>query len=161
MGNLGNFWDLNDYINAKEAWIAPQGYDHRKILFRKFAGYDTTGNLSNPDETFRVPKYNARADHAWISFVKVFDTVKGGYFTTGDLDVYTGFRVQGYSPSYTLQPGTVIAEYAGDEIIWNGKVWVPSDEVEPIQFGYQAKQVWWRSVLRRADRSGQGNVVGP
>lgn len=161
MGNLGNFWDLNDYTNAKEAWTAPQGYDHRRIFFRKFDGYETQGNQTNPNETFRSAKYTTRADHAWISFVKVFDTVKGGYFTTGDLDVYTTFRIQGFSPAYTLGTGVVVGEYAGDEIIWNGKVWVPSDEVEPIQFGYQAKQVFWRTVLRRADRSGQGNTVGP
>jgi hypothetical protein len=161
MGNLGNFWDLNDYINAREAWIAPQGYNHRSIIVMKFAGYETSGTGVNPDEQFRAPKYTARSDHAWISQVKVFDTVKGGYFTTGDLDIYTTFRIQGYTPAYTLPSGVNVTEYAGDQIIWNGKVWVVSDQVEPVQFGYQAKEVWWRTVLRRTDRAGQGNVVGP
>lgn len=161
MGNLGNFWDLNDYTNAKEAWIAPQGYDHRKIRFMKFASYDVTGNLEIPDETFRKEVYHEREDHVWISFVKVFDTVKGGYFTTGDIDVYSNFLIQGYSAAYSLPTGVQIPEYAGDKIVWNGKVWTVADEVEPIQFGYQAPQVWYRSVLRRSDRAGVGTSVGP
>lgn len=161
MGNLGNFWDLNDYINAKEAFIAPQGYDQRLITFMKFAGYDTTGNLESADETFRTAKYHSRSDHVWLSQVKVFDTVRGGYFTTGDLDVISNFMIQGYTAAYTLPSGVVIKEYAGDQILWNGKLWVVADQVEPVQFGYMAKQVWWRSVLRRNDASGQPNTVGP
>lgn len=161
MGNLGNFWDLNDFINAKEAWIAPQGYTHRKILFQQFAGYETQGNLVKPDETFRLPKYNVRAEHIWISFIKVFDTVKGGYFTTGDLDCYSNFKIQGFTPAYSLTEGVEISEYAGDQIVWNGQLWACTDVVEPIQFGYQAPQVWWRTTLRRSDRTSQGNTVGP
>lgn len=161
MGNLGNFWDLNDYVNAKEAWIAPQGYTHRLITFMKFTEYNVTGNLESPDETFRTVKYHSRSDHIWISQVKVFDTVKGGYFTTGDLNVISNFLIQGYSPGYTLPTGVPIGEYGGDQILWNGKVWAVADQVEPVQFGFMAKQIWWSTVMRRADRSGQGNTVGP
>lgn len=162
MGTLGNNWQASEWQDMKDAWLGTRGYTDRQIIFRKFLDYETKGNSSVTIETFRVPNYAARAEHAWLSSVKVFDTVKGGYFTTGDLDVYSNFRIQGFSPGYTLPNGTVIPEYAGDEIIWNGKVWVVADQIEPVQpGGYQAPQIWWRSVLRRTDRSGVGNVVGP
>jgi len=161
MGYLGNYWSLADWQNMKDAWFSGQGYDHRQVVFRQFAGFETRGNPANPDEQFRRKKYTSRGEHIWISSVKVFDTVKGGYFTTGDLDCYSSFRIQGYTPAYTLPSGVVVTEYAGDEILWNGKVWVVADMIEPVQpGGYQAPQIWWRTVLRRTDRSGQGNVVG-
>lgn len=163
MGTLGNNWSASEWQDMKDSWLGTRGYSDRQIVFRKFLEYETKGSaLTNSDESFRVAKYAVRAEHAWLSNVKVFDTVKGGYFTTGDLDCYTTFRIQGYSPAYTLPSGTVVGQYAGDEILWNGKIWVVADMIEPVQpGGYQAPQIWWRTVMRRTDRSGAGNVVGP
>ncbi len=161
MGNLGNFWTAADWQNATELWLSTQAYNHRQIIFRKFTGYETKGPSTLPDQQFRAKKYKTRAEHVWLSQVKVFDTVKAGYFTTGDLDINTTFRVQGYSAAYTLPSGVTVPEYGGDEIVWNGKVWVVADQVEPVQFGYQGAQVWWRTVLRRVDRAGVGNTIGP
>jgi len=162
MGTLGNNWQASEWQDMRDAWLGTRGYADRQVLFRKFLEYEKMGRVTIPDETFRTPKYAIRAEHVWLSNVKVFDTVKGGYFTTGDLDVYSTFRIQGYSAAYTLPSGVVIPEYAGDEILWNGKVWVVADMIEPVQpGGYQAPQIWWRSILRRTDRSGIGNVVGP
>jgi hypothetical protein len=161
MGTLGNNWSASEWQDMKDSWLGTRGFVDRQVIFRKFLGYETRGNQSVHFESFRVVKYAQRADHVWISQVKVFDTVKGGYFTTGDLDVYTSFRIQGFSAGYTLPSGIVIKPYGGDEIVWNGKVWVVADQIEPVQFGYQAPQIWWRSVLRRTDRAGAGNVVGP
>jgi hypothetical protein len=161
MGTLGNNWSASEWQDMKDSWLGTRGYVDRQIVFRKFLSYETKGNPSIPLESFRIATYSTKAEHVWISQVKVFDTVKGGYFTTGDLDVYSNFRIQGFSPGYTLASGVVIPEYGGDEILWNGKVWQVADQIEPVQFGYQAPQIWWRSVLRRTDRSGIGNVVGP
>lgn len=162
MGTLGNNWQASEWQDMKDSWLGTRGYVDRQIVFRKFLEYEAKGNRSSTIETFRTPKYAERAEHVWLSNVKVFDTVKGGYFTTGDLDVYSTFRIQGFSAPYTLPSGVVIPEYAGDEILWNGKVWVVADMIEPVQpGGYQAPQIWWRSVLRRSDRSGVGNTVGP
>jgi len=161
MGTLGNNWEASEWQDMKDAWLGTRGYVDRQVIFRKFSCYETQGNQTNANETFRVAAYAERAEHCWLASVKVFDTVKGGYFTTGDLDCYTNFRVQGYTPAYTLDSGVVIPEYGGDEIIWNGKVWVVADQIEPVQFGYQAVQIWWRTVMRRTDRSGVGTTVGP
>lgn len=155
---LENFWQAADFENVRSAWLAAQQYSHKKIIFRKFTGYTTKGT---GEEKFRTPSFSARSDHLWLSNVKVFDTVKGGYFTTGDLDVYSTFQIRGFTPGYTLPSGVVIPEYAGDQIIWNGKLWVLADQIEPMQFGYLAGPVFWRSVLRRGDRTGQGITVGP
>jgi len=162
MGNLGNFWSATDWQNAQEQWLSTQQYNQRQITFMKFDSYVTQGNASNPDESYRSVKYRIRADHVWLSQVKVFDTVKGGYFTTGDLDVNSSFLIKGFSAAYTLRNGIVIPEYAGDQMIWNGKVWVVADQIEPVQLGGMlAAPTWWRSVLRRTDRSGIGDSPGP
>lgn len=156
-----NVWSLNDYLNARDAWFSTRDYVHRRVLLRKFQGWETAGNQPNPNETYRQAKYDQRMVTIWLSQVKVFDTVKGGYFTTGDLNVSSTYLLQGYSAQYSLPDGTVIPEYAGDFIIWNGKVWVIADQLEPVQFGTKVKQVWYNSVLRRADRSGLGTGPGP
>lgn len=162
MGTLGNNWQASEWQDMKDSWLGTRGYTDRQIVFRKFLDYETKGNPNIPSEIFRTPKYAERAEHIWLSNVKVYDTVKSGYFTTGDLDVYSSFRIQGFSSSYTLANGSVIPEYGGDEIRWNGKLWVVADMIEPIQVGgYQAPQIWWRTVLRRSDRSGAGTSVGP
>lgn len=159
MRDLGNRWDLNDFLNAKNSWTAQQGKSHVRVRIWKFNGYNTE-NSSNPNETFRTPVYEMREDHLWLSQVKVYDTVRGGYFTTGDLDVVSEMELQGYSAAYTLPTGTVIPEYAGDLVEWNGKLWEVADQLEPTQWGYQAAQVYFRSVLRRSQRSGSGIVPG-
>jgi len=161
MGNIGSFWSASDWVNAREAWMASGQWNHRRVTFKQFCGYNVSGNASKPDEMIRTVKYSTRLEHVWLSQVKVFDTVKEGYFTTGDLDVISEFQIRGYSPSYTLPDGTVILEYAGDILLWNGKAWAVADQVEPVQFGFLAAQVWWRTVLRRTDRSGLGTSVGP
>jgi hypothetical protein len=161
MGTLGNNWSAAEWQDMKDSWLGTRGYVDKQIIFRKFMSYDMRGNLSNTIETFRIAKYSQRSEHVWLSQVKVFDTVKGGYFTTGDLDIYSNFKMQGFTSGYKLPTGVVVKPYGGDEVIWNGKIWVIADQIEPVQFSYQAPQIWWRSVVRRADRSSQGNVVGP
>jgi hypothetical protein len=161
MGTLGNNWQASEWQDMKDAWLGTRGFVDRQVIFRKFLSLETKGNQNVDEEFFRVVNYAQRADHVWLSQVKVFDTVKGGYFTTGDLDIYSNFRIQGYSPGYTLPSGVVIKEYGGDQIVWNGKVWVVADQIEPVQFGYQAPQLWWKTTMRRTDRSGAGNTVGP
>jgi hypothetical protein len=156
-----NLWNLQDYLNAKDSWLSTRGYSNRRVLVRKFQGWVVAGNLSNDNETYREAKFSSRNDTVWLSQVKVFDTVKGGYFTTGDLNVSSTFILQGCSAAYTLPDGTVLPEYAGDEIVWNGKIWVVADQLDPIQFGTKTKQVWYNSVLRRAQRSGLGTTPGP
>jgi hypothetical protein len=161
MGDLGNSWRMSDFVNAQRAWIGQQSKSHRQIILWKFLEYETAGNLINPSETIRRIKYAQRLDHVWLSLVKVYDTVKGGYFTTGDLDVHSDFALQGYSASYTLPDNTIIPEYGGDVVQWNGKLWEVADQLEPVQWGYQAKQVFFHTVLRRTQRSGIGVQVGP
>lgn len=151
-------WSASDFNLARELFLGKGSWAHRRIIFRKFKNYASQG--TGP-EAFRVPAYDSRQESVWLSNVRVFDTVKGGYFTTGDLDVNSLFQIRGFSPAYTLEDSTPVAEYAGDEVIWNGKVWVVSDQVEPIQFGPTAGVVYWRTVLRAADRSGPGITVGP
>src|ERR1700733_10684020 len=121
MGTLGNNWQASEWQDMKDAWLGTRGYTDRQIVFRKFLEYEAKGNQNVTIESFRTPKYAQRAEHIWLSNVKVFDTVKGGYFTTGDLDVYSTFRIQGFTSQYSLPSGVVIPEYAGDEVEWNGK----------------------------------------
>jgi len=165
--DLGNQWTLNDFLNAKEAWLATQSMNHKRVRVFKFEVYETAGtqvnpgtNVVNPNEQFRTPKYSVRLDHVWLSQVKVFDTVKRGYFTTGDLDVYSEFSLQGYSPAYLTIDGVNIPEYAGDLIEWNGKLWEVADQLEPVTWGVLADQVFYRTVLRRTQRTGIGVAVG-
>lgn len=161
MGDFGNFGTLEDWKNVRDAWLGSAGKSHRKIRFYTFQEYETMGNQSNPNETFRKQKYTVREDHAWLSFVKVFDTVKGGYQTTGDIDVVSEFPIRGYSAFYTLPSGVAIPEYAGDLVEWNGKLWEVADVLELIQFGMNAPQAWYHTVMRRTNLSGQGITVGP
>lgn len=156
-----NQWSLTDFLNAKDAWFTTRGYTNRKVLVSKFQGWVNAGNPNNANEQFREAKYAVRLETVWLSQVKVYDTVKQGYFTTGDLTVSSSFVLQGYSASYTLPNGTVLPEYAGDEIVWNGKIWVVADQLDPVQFGVKTKQVWYTTTLRRAQRSGLGNNSGP
>jgi hypothetical protein len=161
MGDLGNNWTLNDYTNAKYAWLATIQKDHRKVIVYKFIDYQTEGNQCNPNETLRLPTYGKRLDSIWLSMVKVYDTVKGGYFTTGDINVYSEFLVQGYSPAYTTADGNVIPEYAGDLIEWNGKLWAVADMLEPIQWGFLSKQVFYCTIMRKTQRTSIGVKIGP
>ena len=161
MGDLGNFFDLNDYVNARRAWLESTGKSKKKVRIHTFEGYETLGNQTKPDETFRKQRYVARIEYVWLSNVKVFDTVKRGYFTTGDLDVYSEFYLRGFSPSYTLPNGVVVGEYSGDLVEWNGKLWEVADQLEPVTWGPFTAQVWYRTVLRRTQRSGIGIEVGP
>lgn len=156
-----NQWGLLDFLNAKDAWFSTRGYANRKVLVAKFQGWVNAGNPNNPNEQFREAKYATRQETVWLSQVKVYDTVRGGYFTTGDLNVSSSFVLQGYSAAYTLPNGTVLSEYAGDEIVWNGKIWVVADQLDPVQFGAKTKQVWYTTVLRRAQRSGLTTNTGP
>lgn len=155
-----NQWNLPDFLNAKDAWFSTRGYVNRKVLVSKFQGWVNAGNKNNVNEQFREARHAVRNDTVWLSQVKVYDTVKGGYFTTGDLTVASSFVLQGYSAAYTLPNGTVIPEYAGDEIVWNGKIWVVADQLDPVQFGAKTTQVWYVTVLRRAQRSGLTTTTG-
>lgn len=161
MGDLGNIWTLNDYVNAKQAWLASQSKSHRYINVFKFIDYQLGGNPTNPNEALRIPMYGKRKDHVWIAMVKVYDTVKGGYFTTGDLQLYSEYVLQGYSPAYLTTEGVNIPEYAGDLIEWNGKLWSVADQLEPIQWGYLSPQVMYCTVMRKTQRTNIGIKVGP
>jgi len=159
--SLDNYWDLNDYNLARDGFLMAQGYNSHRVIVRKFRSFE----FKNPDrpavERYRVPVYAERQDTIYLSQVKVFDTVKAGYFTTGDLDVNTTFQLFGQSPALILPNGVKLNENAGDQIIWNGKIWQVADQVEPIIQGYKGQVIFWRSVLRRIDRSGQGTSSGP
>lgn len=161
MGDMGNWGGLTDYINARQAWLESSGKNQKRVKIHVFQGYDTIGNVTKPDETFRKQKYGVRFEYVWLSSVKVFDTVKGGYFTTGDLDVYSEFYIRGYTAAYTLPNGETNDEYAGDIVEWNGKLWEVSDQLEPVTWGVVANQVLYRTVLRRTQRVGLGIEVGP
>ena len=158
MSPVDNYPQASDWVNMRDNFLASLGYVGRTVLFRKFKNYSTQGSGL---ESHRITVYNERTETIYLSNVRVFDTVEGGYFTTGDLDVATSFQIRGYSPAYTLPDNTVISEYAGDEIIWNGRVWVPADQIEPKPFGPRSGIVYWRSVLRVTDRSAQGLTPGP
>lgn len=166
--DLGNQWTLNDYMNAKNAWLAGQNKNHRRVRVYKFENYSTVGtqsnsgtNVVNPNELFRQPVFKSRLDHVFLSQVKVFDTVRGGYFTTGDLDVYSEFVLQGYSAGYLTVSGIPIPEYVGDMIEWNGKLWEVADQLDPVSWGFQAEPVYYHTVLRRTQRTNLGITGGP
>jgi hypothetical protein len=158
--SLDNIWTASDSNLVRDSFLAAGSYLHRQVLFRKFTGYSTLGSSANIDEMIRTPRYAVRTGHVWLSQIKVFDTVKGGYFTTGDLDVASSFIIQGYSSAYTLSDGTVIPEYAGDEIVWNGKLWSVADQLEPVQAGMQSPIIFYRTTLRRSDRAGTEQGAG-
>jgi len=161
MADLGNYRDINDYLNVRDSWLSSMGKSNKRVRVHIFLEYESVGNKENRNETFRRAKYASRFDHAFLSNVKVFDTVKGGYFTTGDLDVYTEYPLRGFSAAYSLPNGVQIPEYAGDLIEWNGKFWEVADQLEPVTAGVVAKQVWYRTVLRKTNRAGIGLEVGP
>ncbi len=160
MGDLGNFFDLNDYTNVRRSWLEAAAKGQKQVRVWVFQGYDILGNQANPNETFRKQKYVAKNANVYLSNVKVYDTVKRGYFTTGDLDVYSEFYIRGYSSAYTLATDVKVDEYAGDLVEWNGKLWEVSDQLEPVTVGILTNQVWYRTVLRRTQRSGTGIEVG-
>lgn len=160
MGDLGNFFDLNDHLNTRNAWLESMGKAYKKVRVYTFESYETAGNQTNPNETFRRVKYSGRDEFVWLSMVKVYDTVKAGYFTTGDLDVYSEFPLRGFSPAYGLPSTVNVSEYSGDIVDWNGKLWEVADQLEPVTSGVHANQVWYRTLLRRTNRSGIGIEVG-
>jgi hypothetical protein len=160
MGGLSNIWGIEDYVNARDAFLSDSQWVDFHVIFRQFRGYEAKNSDQTPLEQFRVAIYDERAEQLWLNSVKVYDTVKAGYFTTGDLDVNSFFQMQGYTPGYTLPNGDVIEEYAGDQVIWNGRLWTVSDQIEPVQFGIIPQAVYWRTVLRATDRTGQGTTPG-
>ena len=154
---IENVPDASDFMNLRDAAIAQLGYVARNILFRKFMGYNFTGTGM---ERFRTATYAERGETVWLSQIKAFDVSRGGRFTTGDLDVYSIFQIQGFSASIDLPNDTQVGEYGGDQIIWNGKLWVVADQVEPVPFGPMTEAIFYRTVLRHADRRGQGVTPG-
>jgi hypothetical protein len=156
---IGVGWQASDWQNVRDSWLAGAVWNQRHVVFRKFLHYDAQGTTE--DETARFPVYQTIGKDIWLSQIKVYDTVKGGYFTTGDLDCTSEFLVQGASAGYKLPNGVVVPENAGDEIIWNGKIWKVADQVDPVQQGLQGGHIYYRTVLRRTDRSGLGVSSGP
>jgi hypothetical protein len=161
MGDLGNWASLDDYRNARSSWLESSGRSQKRVRIHIYQGYELMGNQTNPNETFRKQRFSAKFDYIWISEVKVFDTVKGGYFTTGDLNVCSEIQLRGYSAAYTLPNGTTVDEYAGDLVEWNGKLWEVADQLAPITWGVLTNQVFYNTILRRTQRSGVGIEVGP
>lgn len=161
MGNLSNLWGIGDYINARDAFLSESQWVQFQVIFRQFRSYEGKNSDRTPLEQYKVPIYSSRAEYLWLSSVKVYDTVKGGYFTTGDLDVNSFFQMRGFTEGYILPNGTTVKEYGGDQVIWNGKLWIVSDQVEPVQFGILPQAVYWRTVLRAVQRTGQGITPGP
>lgn len=161
MADVSNGWQLNDHLNVKKAWLGQMGKSHRRVRVYQFNGYELQGNTVNPSEAFRNATYKIRDDHVWLSAVKAFDQVRGGFFSTGDLDVNSEFPIQGNSPGLLLPDETSIPEYGGDLIQWNGQLFEVADVLEPVQFGFQALQIWYRTVLRKTNRAGIGVKVGP
>jgi len=161
MGFLSNLWDIGDFQNAREAFLSESQWVQFQVIFRQFRGYEQKNADQTPLSQFRAPVYDTRAEYVWLSNVKVYDTVKAGYFTTGDLDVNSFFQMKGYVAASILPDGTTITEYAGDQLIWNGRLWMVSDQIEPVQHGILPDPVWWRTVLRAVTRTGQGVTAGP
>lgn len=155
---LENYPSAADWQTFGENFRANLNWLSRTITFRKFQGFSMKG--ATGIEQHRVPQYTEREEIVWLADVKVYDTVKGGYFTTGDLDIHSPFQIQGFSPAYSLPNGEEVSEYGGDEIIWNGKIWVPSDQIEPRPLGPRSGIVFWRTVLRVTQRSSQGLGAG-
>jgi hypothetical protein len=160
MGNLANLWGIEDYLNARDAFLSESQWVQFQVVFRQFRSYEEKNSDKFIMEQFKKAVYSDRAEYLWLSNVKVFDTVKGGYFTTGDLDVNSFFQMRGFTEGYILPNGVRIKEYAGDQVIWNGKLWIVSDQVEPVQFGILPSAVYWRTVLRAVQRTGQGTTPG-
>jgi len=160
MSDLGNSWELNDYTNAEKAWAGQANKSHHQVIVWKFDGYDAGKNI-NPNEVVRTPRYIKRSDHVWLSTLKGFDAAKAGIFLPGDISVNSTFLIQGYSAAYTLPDGMPVPEYSGDYIQWNGSLWAVADQLEPIQWGYDSRQVFYVSILRRNQRVGDNSRVGP
>lgn len=154
---IDNYPQASDWANMRDNFLVSLGYSARTARFHKFQAFASNGTGI---EQFRTPVFISRNVVLWLSQVKVFDTVKAGYFTTGDLEVNTSFQIRGYSASFQLPGGSSVEEYAGDQIIWNGKIWIVSDQIEPVPFGPGTGIIYWRTVLRRMDRSGQGLSPG-
>ncbi len=115
--SIETYSSVSDWANLRESFHAQLTHQGRTVRFMQFAGYDEKGKDM---DKIRTPKYNVRSEIVWLSSVKAFDTTKGGYFTTGDLDVNSAFEIKGFSPAYEIY-GVEIPEYAGDKIEWNGK----------------------------------------
>lgn len=154
------YWQVEDYLNMRDGILAQAEYHNHEIVFRQFKGYAVSNEAGAVIEQFRTPLFYTLGTNAWLAPVKVFDTVKGGYFTTGDLQCQSTFQIQGYSPAYVLDDGTKINEYAGDQVIWNGKVWLVADQIDPRIAGFMAQPVLYNTTLRRVDRSSQGVTAG-
>lgn len=147
--DLGNFGGLDDYTNAKDAWIGSSGKSHRLVLYYAFQEYTSSGSAI-PDEKFRQIVYATKKTHIWLAFIKPQDTTVGGRFTTGDLDINSEFQLQGYQAPTTLPDGTVVPGRGSDLVGWNGKLWEVADVLEPIQWGYQEAQVFYHTVMRHS-----------
>ena len=160
MGDLGNFFDLNDYNNARKSWLESAGKSQKQVRVFLFQGYEVLGNQTNPNETFRKPKYVAKSDYVWLSSFTALDMLRDSRIQAGDLECYSEFLLRGFSSSYLLPNSVKVDEYAGDLIDWNGKLWEISDQLEPVTWGVQTQQVWYRVALRRTQRSGIGTEVG-
>jgi hypothetical protein len=161
MGELSNWsGDLNDYLNARKSWLESSGRSQKRVRIYIFQGYETMGNTTNPNETFRKQKYVVKNDSIWIAEVKVYDTVKQGYFTTGDLNICSETKLRGFSPAYLLPSGVRVDEYSGDIVEWNGKLWEVADQLAPITWGVLTDQVFFNCIIRRTNRSGIGTEVG-
>lgn len=161
MGDLGNFFDLNDFDNARKAWLESAGKSQKRVRIYIFQGYDTLGNRTNPNETFRKQKYVTKNDYVWLSSFSQLDLLRDSRIQAGDLECYSEFLLRGFSPSYILPNEKKVDEYAGDLIEWNGKLWEVSDQLEPVTWGVHTKQVWYRTAIRRTQRSGVGIEIGP
>lgn len=158
---MGNFGDLNDYANARTSWLTSQGKSHRQVAVYIFQEYEKLGNQSNPNETFRKQKYSKKLDHAWLSYIKVFDTIRNAQVTTGDIDIISEFPLRGFSSSYVTPDGATVPDCAGDLIEWDGRLWEVADILEKIQFGYQFGVTWYHTVMRKTNSIGQGIIVEP
>lgn len=156
MSDLGNSWELNDYLNARDAWRGQANKSHHRVIFWKFDGY-TAGRSTNPNEAGRTPRYVKRLDHVWLSTLKGFDAVKKQYFSTGDITVNSSFKIRGFTAAYSIPDGDSIDEYAGDLIQWGGSLWEVADQLEPITWGYMANQVFYVSIMRRTSRIGDNS----
>lgn len=155
-----NFWDYNDFANFRDAYFSQAGYVDRRVLFKRFTGWKTLNAEGPTIEQIKVAEFAQKRTHVYISEVKQFDTDRRGAFVAGDMDCLSTFQIRGRTPGYVTEQGERIDEYAGDEIIWSGKVWRVADQVEPIIAGLMTGTVYYRTVIRRHDLSGPGTSPG-
>lgn len=154
-------WQASDVVNVTDAFLASLQYIARQVIFQKFLSFQNQGS-GQALEQFQAPVYASRAAIIWIEpFNRTYDQQRNERIEPESLNIVCPFPVQGSSPAVSLQNSTVVSTaYGGDQIIWNGKLWVVSDQVEPVQAGALGPIAFWKTQIRYTGKTGQGTTTG-